>query len=186
MPKPDRPEFAVTAETRLTLRWMFVELYLEAQDFRAELIECAEGFKGPVPDGNVPWWSVQKQAPKWTLRVSQLCEKWGLTFADKAAEQAVHWWCTERRRVGDQCKPGYLVTGFHAGSNLPLDDIEPPAADCWDPIRESRASAKARLCGAWEAHLKYELDWIEGAYMNLEPPMRRSELCQRATFAVLE
>ena len=169
MPKPDKPdktvkpEFAVAAETRLALRRMFVELYLEAQDFRAELIECAEGFKGQVPFGNVPWWFVQKRASKWALRVSQLCEKWGLTFKDKAAEEAIHWWSTERRRAGDQFKPGNLINGFHAGFNLLPHDIAPPV-DCWDPTRERRAAAEARLRKKWEDHLKAELDRIFEAH----------------------
>ncbi len=167
MPKSDRPEFAVTAETQLALRHMFIEIYLEVDDFRAELIALAEGSNGPGPDGNVRWGSVEQRTPKWADAVVQFCERWGLTFADKAAEEAVHWWCTERRRDGDQCKPGYLITGFHGGSTLPLDDFAPTAAN-WDPTRESRADAEARLRREWEAHLKAELDWIEGAYMNLE------------------
>jgi len=53
MPKSDRPEFADTAETRLTLRRIFIEFYLEDNDFCTELIGLADGFNGPVTDGNL-------------------------------------------------------------------------------------------------------------------------------------
>ncbi len=165
-PNPDRPEFAVNAETQLALRCMFIDVYIEAEDFCAELVDLAEGFNGPALEGNVPWGSVKRQAPDWELIVSQFCGRWGLTFADKAAEQAVHWWCMERRKAGDQFKPGNLINGFHAGFNLLPHDIAPPV-DCWDPTRERRAAAEARLRKKWEDHLKAELDRIIKAHEEL-------------------
>ena len=180
-PNPDRPEFVIVSETQLALRCMFIDIYLEAEDFCAELIDLAEGFNGPALEGNVPWWFVKQQAPDSARAVARFCRQWGLTFEDKAAEAAIHWWATERRRAGGQCKPGNLVAGFHAGSTLPLDDIAPPPADRWDPTRESRDSAGGRIFAAWKKHLDAELDRIGQAYNDASPatvkrrPQRRNE-----------
>ena len=156
-----RPDFALTGELRLMLRAMFLETYLEDPDFRADLIALAEGEGAPCAE------------------IGRLCERWGITFEDRAAEAAIQWWATERRRAGPGFKPGWLISGLHASANLPDDMVAPPPADAFNPTTESREAARERILGEWSRHLDARLDAIAKEYAEaagVQPrPQRRGE-----------
>ncbi len=145
-----RPDRLDPDDERGRLRAGFIRLYLQDQGFRRALRRLAKR-KGDVV---------------------AFCDRWGLTFRDNQAEEAVRLWCEDHCRNKSIPTDG-LLSYFTWGGFRPIDQGCIFLRFIWDPTEESRTDAEARLRNAMEQRLKAALDDIAKGYHDFPEPSRQ-------------
>lgn len=149
-PGRSRPDRLDRNDERGRLRLHFIALYVGDDEFTDGLHELARS------GGDV----------------AAFCRKWGLTFNDYDAAEAIREWCEQYRRDVN-ISPCALLTYFTWGGFKPIYRGQICFEFFWDPTEESRDRAEARLRDAFGKKLGAALDGVADAYRGYGEPSRQ-------------